>query len=71
MNFIVPKIAFKELEFEKQNSFRDEEEKEDMKKIELFLDDLTYIKKLISENNFTFDFFEKEKSKNRKNKEIY
>ena len=68
--FYCTEDAFKELEFEKQNTFRDEEEKEDMKKIELFLNDLTYIKKLISENKFTFDFLEKEKERIERIKEF-
>ena len=50
--FYCTEDTFKELEKEKQNTFRDEEEKKDMEKIELFLNDLTHIKNLISENNF-------------------
>lgn len=62
--FYCTEDTFTELEKEKQSiSDDDDEQKKDMEKLELFLNDLIILKKIIDENNFTYETIETEKTR--------
>ena len=62
--FYCTEDTFTELEKEKQSISDDnDEQKEDMEQIEIFLKDLTVLKKIIDKNNFTYETIETEKTR--------